>query len=125
MTVLLINLASTTSFSVNIGGTVGTAASAGATTTATAAGPRTEWHLTPPDADPTKIHEKHIALNGQLLRLQGTGDATRMPPFATMGKRADGSTPLVVGPASVVFVQTAAPAAVCSGARKGGGAAAQ
>eukprot|EP01046_Picozoa_sp_COSAG06_P021490 COSAG06_NODE_1619_length_8908_cov_3.222727_2_plen_229_part_00 len=121
-TVLLINLASTTAFTV----TIDTPAPTSTTVGGGAGVGGGEWHLTAPLGD---IHAKAIELNGKLLTL--INNNTEMPPMppkpsATLtassggggggngNRRAGGGggVQVEVGPASVVFVQV--PMAACA-----------
>jgi len=82
-TLLLINIASETGFTVALPSPA-----------------QTEWHLTPPAGD---IHAKAVELNGHLLAL--VKNNTEMPGLVGLGMAGQRVAIVDVGPASVVFVQ--------------------
>jgi len=86
VTLLMINIGSDTAFAV------------GPPPGAAAPGQRMEWHLTAADGD---ISAKRIMLNGKLLEL-ATPTSTALPPMP--GRPAPTADPILVAPASVVFV---------------------
>lgn len=91
LTVLIVNLASETSFTVRID-------------SKQKVENRIEWHLTAPSGN---IHTKQVELNGEVL---GLVNGSAMPPMP--GKLYDATESIIVEAASVVFVQL--PATVLS-----------
>ncbi len=92
MTLLLINLGSNTTFSVqpSVRGTL-----------------RREWHLASAGRD---VHAKEMTLNGNLLQL--VNNASHMPPMD--GKLVSIDRPIVIEPASLVFAQITTPTSLCT-----------
>ena len=91
---LLINLGSRTTFSVKpptVAGVGGSTVASGTT--------RAEDHLTAADGRPGS---KQMKLNSVLLQLDANG--TAIPAFAPLATHPNADEPILVGPASVVFV---------------------